>query len=121
MLGIENLRQPPQPDQTIDRGREVDPAERQLWRQVHAARAYRGNFLPERIVTHIGSKIAVDGDDDIGIPQQHLLDRDNCEPALALARDIARAKIFDGLDIDRAAEPGLEPARPAGIVDARTL
>ena len=42
--------------------------------------------------------------------RQHLLDRDDRESALALAGDIARAQIFDGLDIYRAAEPGFQPA-----------
>ena len=42
-------------------------------------------------------------------------------PPLVLARDIARAEKFDGLDIDGAAEPGLEPVRSARVVDARAL
>src|SRR5262245_41810791 len=121
MLGVEDLRQPPQPDQAIDRGREVDPAERQFWRQMHATVAHGGDFLPERIAPHIGREVAIDGDDNIGIPQQHLLDRDNDKPALALARDVARAEIFDGLDIDGAAESCLQPARPPGVVDARAF
>ena len=41
------------------------------------------------------------------------------EPALALGRDVARAEEFDGLDVDRAAEPGFEPARTARVIDAR--
>ena len=86
---------------------------------MHPARTDRGDRRPDRIVAHVRREIAVDGDDHIGIPQQHLLDRDVGEPALAFGRDVLRAEEFDGLDIDRAAEPGLEPARPARVIDAR--
>ena len=121
LLRIEDLGEPPQPDQPVDRRREVDPAERHLRRQMHPPGAHRRDLRPHRIAAHARGEIAVDGDDDIGIPQQHLLDRDDREPALALGRDIARAEKLDGLDVDRAAEPGLQPARPARVVDARPL
>ena len=35
-LRIKDLRQPPQADQSVHRRREIDPAERQLGREVHA-------------------------------------------------------------------------------------
>ncbi len=56
-------------------------------------------------------EILIGGDDDVRVPQHHLLDRDIGQPAFALAGDVARQKL-DGLDIDRAAKPGGEPARP---------
>src|SRR4051794_29773473 len=34
---IENFRKPPQTNQSIDRGRKIDPAERHFWREVDAA------------------------------------------------------------------------------------
>ena len=53
-----------------------------------------------------------------GIPDQHLLDRDRGQPAADAAGGVARHEL-DGLDIDRAAEPGLQPARAARVIDAR--
>ena len=42
-------------------------------------------------------------------------------PPRRSAGDVARAQELDRLDVDRAAEPGLEPARPARVIDARPL
>ena len=88
---------------------------------MHAAGTHGRDVLPERITAYIGGKVTVDRDDDFGIPLQHLLDRDGSEPAFGFTGDIARTEEFNGLDIDRAAEPGFQAARPAGIIDARAL
>src|SRR6516162_9873222 len=117
-IRVQDFRKPPQADQPVHRRGEIDPTERQLRGEMHPVRAHGGNRRPGRIARNIRREILVDGDDHIGIPQQHLLDRDVGEPAARAACDVLRDEL-DRLHIDRAAEPGLEPARPAGVVDAR--
>src|SRR5215467_7294035 len=70
---IENLRKPPQADQAIDRWREIDPAERQFGRQMNAPRADGRNRRPGSILNHACREIPVDRDDDVRIPNEHLL------------------------------------------------
>src|SRR5262245_24121035 len=114
LFRIENLRQPPQAYQSVHARRKVDPAERQLGRQVHAAVAHRLDRRPGRVGAHAGGKILVDGYDGFGVPQQDLFYRHGGEAAAGFAGDIGRQH-FDGLDVDRSTEPGLEPARAACI------
>src|SRR5262249_55478348 len=64
-------------------------------------------------------KILIDGHDDFGIPKQHLLDGHDRQPTLTISRHVARAEKLDCLHIDRTAEPGLEPARPARVIHTR--
>src|SRR3954470_8322556 len=87
---------------------------------MHTPRAHCRDRGPGWIAQNVRGEILVDGDDDVRIPQQHLLDRDIGEAAARATGDVARDQ-FDRLYVDRAAEPGLEPARPAGVVDARPL
>ena len=87
---------------------------------MHAARSDGSNRRPGRIVVDLCGEVSVDGDDDVGIPHQHLLDRDVGEAAAGCAGDVPRQE-FDGLDRDRAAQSGLEAARSARKIDARPL
>src|SRR5262245_46264598 len=52
VAGIEDLRQPAQPDQAVDRGRKIDPAKRHFRRQMHAAGTYGRDVLPEWIAAN---------------------------------------------------------------------
>src|SRR5262249_24807521 len=87
---------------------------------MHAAGQHRLDRRPYRIAAHARGEGAVDRDDDGWTPEQHLLDRDDGKAALALARDIDRTEECDRLNIDRSAKAGLEAARAAGVIDART-
>src|SRR5262245_14832409 len=118
-VGIEDLAEPPQPDQAVHRRREVDPAERQLGGEMYAPRAHSGDRRPGRIPEHRRGEILVDGDDDVRIPKKHLLEGDVCKAATRATGDVLREEL-DRLHVDRAAEAGLEPARPARVIDART-
>ena len=80
---------------------------------------HRRQPTPERIAAHGRREVAVDRDDDLGIPGQHLLQRHRRQTAAPLAGDVAGADEFDALGVDRAREPGLEAARPARVVDPR--
>src|SRR5262245_10254735 len=85
---------------------------------MYAPRAHGGDRRPGRIAQDRRREILVNGDDDVRIPEQHLLDRDVREAAARAAGDVLRED-HDRLYVYRAAETGLEPARPAGVVDAR--
>src|SRR5215813_12763568 len=85
---------------------------------MHAARAYGGDRRPGAVVVDVGSEVEIDGDDDVRVPEQDLLDRNVGKSAAGGARDVLSEE-FDRLDVDRAAETGLEPAWSARIVDAR--
>src|SRR5262245_8638858 len=85
---------------------------------MYAARAHGGDRRPGRIAQDRRSKVLIDGDDDVRIPEEHLLDRDIREAAARAAGDVLREQL-DRLHVNRAAEAGLEPARPACVVDAR--
>ena len=120
-LRIENLRQPPQPDQPVHRRREIDPAERQLGRQMHAAARAppRPAPRPDRSRTFAAKSWSMvtmtSGFHSSTCSIETLARPPRVPPATLLRQEL------DGLDIDRAAEPGLEPARPARVVDARPL
>src|SRR5262249_9569221 len=72
---------------------EIAPTERQLRGEMHAVPAPRGNRRPRRIARNIRREVLVDGDDHIGIPQQHLLDGDVGEPAARAACDVLRDEL----------------------------
>ncbi len=57
---------------------------------MHPPGAHRGDLRPDRIGADAPCEIAVDGDDDIGIPEQHLLDGNDGEAALAVGRITGR-------------------------------
>ncbi len=86
---------------------------------MHAPGLHGFDRSPNRVAAHACSEVLIDGDDHVRIPEQHLLDGDDGEAATPLARDVASAEIFDGLDVDRAAEAGLKPAWATCVVDAR--
>ncbi len=71
---------------------------------------------PYRISAHARGECRLDGDDDIGIPRQHLFHRHGRHAAALTAGDIMRAEKLDGLYIDRTAEPGFQSARAARVV-----
>src|SRR5215831_5361320 len=85
---------------------------------MHAARAYGGDRRPGAVVVDVGSEVEIDGDDDVRVPEQDLLDRSVGKSAAGAARDVLSEE-FDRLDVDRAAKAGLEPAWSARIVDTR--
>ena len=90
---------------------------------MHAAGTDGRDRGPGRVVIDLGGEVAVDGDDDIGIPHQHLLDPPETlprPPRISPATFWAR-KLDDYFDRDRATQSGFEPARTAREIDARPL
>ena len=74
-----------------------------------AAIAHRLDTGPGRIVADALREGQVDRDDDLRIPGEDLFERDLGEAAARLSgSDVAGAEERQRLDIDRAAEPGLE-------------
>ena len=67
-------------------------------------------------------EVAVPGEDDLGVGDDHLLHRGAHEPALARRLgDIAAARALDDLGVDGADDAGLEPVGAARKIDARAL
>ena len=95
MIWIKDLRQPPEPDQPVDRGWEINPSERKLWGKMYPAGAYRLDLCPSWIVSNIFSKVPVDRNNHLRIPDEHLLDRNSDETAPALSGNIASSQKFD--------------------------
>src|SRR5262249_10799631 len=101
-LWIDDFGKPPQPDEPVYRWREVDPSERHLRREMHAAIPHGLYGVPQRIVRYAGREVAIDRDDHVRVPEQHLLDRDKSQPTRPLARHVSHAHELDSLDVDRA-------------------
>jgi hypothetical protein len=86
---------------------------------MHPAFAHGRERRPQRIVAHGRGEVGIDRDDDVGIPQQHLLERHHRKAAGAVRGHVARAEKLDRFHVDRAAEPGFQSTRAAGVVNAR--
>ena len=102
-IRVEDLGQPPQADQAIDRRREIDPAERQFRRQVHAPIAHGAHARPSRIRRTFAAKsrsmvTITSGAQRAPARWRRSQDRRGASPATL------RAQELDRLDIDRAAQ-----------------
>src|SRR6185295_1195165 len=71
--------------------------------------------------SYVRGKVTIDGDNHLRIPDKYLLDLDRVEPTPAFCRNVACTEILDRLNIDRAAEPRLQPTRSARVIDARSF
>src|ERR1700682_5037582 len=87
---------------------------------MHSIFAHRLDRSPGGVVSYRRGELLIDGDDYVWIPDQNLLNRNIGEAAGRFSCNIA-ADQFDGLDVDRAAEPGCEPLLPARVIDPRPL
>ncbi len=68
----------------------------------------------------LGGEIAVDGDDDVGIPHQHLLDRDIAEAAAGCAGDVPGQEL-DPLTVIEPPNPVSRPRGPRAKYNSRPL
>jgi hypothetical protein len=121
---MQDAHEPFDAEQPVERRRRIDPSERQLRCNVDAVVLYRGHGLPFRATADGRRKCGIDGHDDIGLPQEHLLERDVDEIAGKARRrlgDVARARELQHFGLQRAARSRRKAVGTASVEDPRPL
>jgi len=109
---------PAEKNQPVQRRVKIDPTEWQFRREMHALHAHGGNRRPGRSSKTFAAKLWSMVMITSGFHNSTCSIEKLASPPRLAACDVLRDEL-DRLHVDRAAEPGLELARPAGAINAR--